>query len=169
MKKIENAWFGNQTNCPESSTFVTSNSLGLNSFWGLFLIAGVTSVSALVIFMATFVYKHRSELMPSDSGPSLWQRVRNLFRKFDQRDLSSHTFRRTDRNVNDINAIPFMVGAISPMVYSVHTEFPGEQGGSSSEHGDPNTNGQSPQHQVAFNIELTRPPVERPVTVETTY
>ncbi|KAK2630924.1 hypothetical protein EUGRSUZ_L03706, partial [Eucalyptus grandis] len=47
MTRIENAWFTSETNCLDSS----SNSLGLDSFWGLFLIAGVVAVLALLIFM----------------------------------------------------------------------------------------------------------------------
>lgn len=52
MKEIENAWFGKQSRCPESSPQVTSSSLSLKSFLGLFLIAGGASLFALVIFVA---------------------------------------------------------------------------------------------------------------------
>ncbi|TXG62332.1 hypothetical protein EZV62_013695 [Acer yangbiense] len=51
MKEIEDAYFKKLASCPESSTLVSSNSLGLNSFWGLFLIAGIAAILALIIFM----------------------------------------------------------------------------------------------------------------------
>ncbi|PPD87174.1 hypothetical protein GOBAR_DD15879 [Gossypium barbadense] len=53
MQKIHNKWFNNAT-CPDFDPTVSSNSLGLESFWGLFLIAGVASISALIIFAAMF-------------------------------------------------------------------------------------------------------------------
>ncbi|KAF2305812.1 hypothetical protein GH714_008239 [Hevea brasiliensis] len=52
MKEIEQEWFGKQSNCPDPSSSVSSSSLSLQSFWGLFLIAGAASVSALLIFTA---------------------------------------------------------------------------------------------------------------------
>ncbi|KAM7480974.1 hypothetical protein LguiB_005557 [Lonicera macranthoides] len=63
MEKIEKAWFGKQTNCPDSSTSVSSNSLGVNSFWGLFVIVGVAASFALIIFTAILVYENKNILM----------------------------------------------------------------------------------------------------------
>ncbi|KAJ0090976.1 hypothetical protein Patl1_12659 [Pistacia atlantica] len=80
MNEIEDAWF-KKNNCPDPSTLVSSHSLGLNSFWGLFLIAGIASILALIIFMAIFVYEHRELLKKSDPKSSLWSRIRTLFPK----------------------------------------------------------------------------------------
>lgn len=63
MAEIENAWFGQDTNCPDMSTSVSSNSLRLNSFWGLFLIVGASSSFALIIFLSMLLYEHRNFLM----------------------------------------------------------------------------------------------------------
>ncbi|KAJ0090984.1 hypothetical protein Patl1_12655 [Pistacia atlantica] len=65
MNEIEDAWF-KKNSCPDLSTLVSSHSFGLNSFYGLFLIAGITSILALIIFMAIFVYEHRKILKESD-------------------------------------------------------------------------------------------------------
>ncbi|KAM7480986.1 hypothetical protein LguiB_005569 [Lonicera macranthoides] len=63
MEKIEKAWFGKQTNCPDPSTSVSSNSLRVNSFWGLFVIVGVAASFALIIFTSILVYENKNILM----------------------------------------------------------------------------------------------------------
>ncbi|KAM7477588.1 hypothetical protein LguiA_025801 [Lonicera macranthoides] len=63
MEKIEKAWFGKQTNCPDPSTSVSSNSLRVNSFWGLFVIVGVVASFALIIFTSILVYENKNILM----------------------------------------------------------------------------------------------------------
>ncbi|KAI9377956.1 hypothetical protein POPTR_018G012700v4 [Populus trichocarpa] len=89
-KEIEDAWLGTQSSCQESSTSVSSNSLSLKSFWGLFLITGIASISALMIFTTIFVYEHRAVLLqPSDLRATTWSRVLVLFRIFIQMDLTS--------------------------------------------------------------------------------
>ncbi|KAM2150186.1 hypothetical protein ACFX1R_044799 [Malus domestica] len=94
MKDIENKWFTPDTTCSDTKpTISNSNSLGLDSFWGLFLIAGVSSISALIIFAASFCYRHRHIFMTTDA--SGWKRIRAMLRFFDQKDLSSHTFRQS--------------------------------------------------------------------------
>ena len=90
MKEIEDAWLGTQSSCQESSTLVSSNSLSLKSFWGLFLITGIASISSLMIFTTIFVYEHRAVLLqPSDLRATAWSRVLVLFRIFIQMDLTS--------------------------------------------------------------------------------
>ncbi|KAJ9702923.1 hypothetical protein PVL29_004596 [Vitis rotundifolia] len=49
MVQVEKAWFRQTPSCPELTSSVSSNSIGLKSFWGLFLIAGVASSVALII------------------------------------------------------------------------------------------------------------------------
>ena len=161
MKEIENAWFGKQSNCPYSSTSVTSNSLSLKSFWGLFLIAGVASLLALIIFMVMFVYKERKMLRPLNSRISTRSKVRNFFRIFIQRDLKSHTFRKSGLNDSNGTSLPSM-GAPSPSAYSVQTSyFPGDGDQSSTEFVDSSPDSQTSQ-EVVINIDqLTNPNQER--------
>ncbi|KAE8704493.1 Matrixin family protein [Hibiscus syriacus] len=53
MEKFQKKWLENdEVICPGFDPGVSSNSLGLESFWGLFLIAGLASISALIIFAA---------------------------------------------------------------------------------------------------------------------
>ncbi|XP_028807072.1 glutamate receptor 2.7-like [Neltuma alba] len=95
MKVIENAWF-RKNNCPDSDTPISSNSLGLESFWGLFLIVGVSSAVALIFFAVNFLHQQKQIWLCNDPSTSKWRRIGKLIKKFDQRDLSSHTFRKKE-------------------------------------------------------------------------
>ncbi|EOY29259.1 Glutamate receptor, putative [Theobroma cacao] len=96
MEQIENSWLKEETVCPDVDPSVSSSSLGLESFWGLFLIAGAASISALIIFSARFLYEQRHVLFQFRSETSARRRIRILSRIFDQKDLSSHTFRKSE-------------------------------------------------------------------------
>ncbi|KAK3437269.1 hypothetical protein EUGRSUZ_C01908 [Eucalyptus grandis] len=92
MTEIENAWLTSKTNCQNSNSSVSSDSLGLDSFWGLFLIAGAAAISALLIFMVMFIKRNWQEV--TSSSGSLWEKIVELGRRFYQRDTNSHTFRK---------------------------------------------------------------------------
>ncbi|KAJ0031594.1 hypothetical protein Pint_12582 [Pistacia integerrima] len=168
MNEIEDAWF-KKNSCPDPSTLVSSHSLGLNSFWGLFLIAGIASILALIIFMAIFVYEHREVLKKSDPRSSLWSRIRTLLRIFVSKDLSAHTFKeKTGIQVHSLGTAtpsPHNHYPASPSSYSQHTCFCGEQGTPSTEYGDPNHNpsGQAPQD-IVPTINLASPNQERHIS-----
>ncbi|KAK4277270.1 hypothetical protein QN277_015288 [Acacia crassicarpa] len=99
MKVIENAWF-RKNNCPGSNTSISSNILGLESFWGLFLIVGITSALALTVYAVNFLYQHKQIWLHNDPNTSQWKRIRKLIDKFDQRDMNSHTFRKREMQNN---------------------------------------------------------------------
>ncbi|CAN1184966.1 Glutamate receptor 2.7 [Linum perenne] len=125
MLRIQEKWFGTESKCPDPSASVSSESekLGLNSFWSLFVIAGVAAVSALFTFAATFVYEHRNSLTSSrdDSNPSLWGKILNLLKMFDNKDLGCHTFRNErDGEVNLVN-LNNNVQQESPSTYSIQS------------------------------------------------
>ncbi|KAK3437310.1 hypothetical protein EUGRSUZ_C01870 [Eucalyptus grandis] len=92
MTEIKNMWLTPKTNCPNSISSASSNSLGLDSFWGLFLIVGVAAVLALLIFMVMFIKRNWHEV--TSSSGSFWGKIVVLGRRFYQRDLNSHTFRK---------------------------------------------------------------------------
>ncbi|XP_062098669.1 glutamate receptor 2.7-like [Humulus lupulus] len=137
MKKIENAWFISDTICPDSSSVVSeASTLGLNSFWGLFLISAIASMLALAIFTAMFLYEHREILLRFDSNnnteasPSIWQRFRVFLKVFDGKDLNYHTFRKgdiivkrtTDHDVEMKEVVDLGHGSPSPSSYSTQTD-----------------------------------------------
>ncbi|KAA8521444.1 hypothetical protein F0562_012123 [Nyssa sinensis] len=71
---IEKAWFVEHTNCPDPSNLVTSNSLSLSSFWGLFLIVRVAASFVVIIFIAILLYEHRGFLVHLDPK-TLWKKL----------------------------------------------------------------------------------------------
>ncbi|XP_062098386.1 glutamate receptor 2.7-like [Humulus lupulus] len=160
MKAIEELWFKKDTNCVDPNNKFSSNSLGLESFWGLFLIAGVASSLALVIYAVMFLYEQRNLLMNSDAEPSVWRRIAAIFRTFDEKDLSSHTFRKNEvgeRSVIDMSS-PNTNCPPSPSGFSVHTNssFVFREPGSSS----PDPNGTQTTYQetvVVSAVEVTGP------------
>ena len=95
MEQIQYSWFKNEIVCPDFDPSVSSNSLGLESFWGLFLIAGVASISALIIFAAKFLYEQRLVLFQFHSETSMWRRILIMSWIFDRKDLSFHTFKKS--------------------------------------------------------------------------
>ncbi|KAF5468331.1 hypothetical protein F2P56_012489 [Juglans regia] len=109
MKEIESAWLEENTNCPDpNSTPRSSPSLSVASFWGLFLIAGVASLLALIFSISMFLYKERQHIFMIPSNPdqadSIWRRILHIFRMFDKKDLSSHTFRKKTMSFRDIES-----------------------------------------------------------------
>ncbi|KAF9681348.1 hypothetical protein SADUNF_Sadunf06G0216600 [Salix dunnii] len=162
MEKIEKAWFGKKSGCPESSTSISSNSLSLKSFWGLFLIAGLAASLALIIFLVKFVYRERNVLRSYDSTASIWSRIENFFRIFIQRDSTSSTSRKCELNDRNGISLPTMCGP-SPTTYSIHTEYPSDQ---SSESYDSSPNRQASQEVVVVAGKLNNRNQERPTAFE---
>ena len=157
MKGIQDKWFGDQTSFQDSGTSVPSNTLSIKTFWGLFFIAGIAALAALMIFIVMFVHQEgRVVLGPSDSTTSIWSKIRHLFSIFNQRDFTSHI------EVNDRNGIHFpSVGMASPSGFSAHTEFHGYP---SSAGRDSSPNSQASHEVVIISADkLSNPNQERPV------
>lgn len=93
MVAIERKWFGDMTSCPSDNSKLSSSSLNFRSFGGLFLITGVVSVLALILFFTIYVYQNWNELRTVATESSVWTRTGAWIKHFDQRDLNSHTFR----------------------------------------------------------------------------
>ncbi|KAM7253936.1 hypothetical protein ACFE04_031618 [Oxalis oulophora] len=64
ITKITEKWLGESSNCDDA--IINSNSLSLDSFKGLFLIAGLSSISALLIFLFTFLRENKQILQSKD-------------------------------------------------------------------------------------------------------
>lgn len=99
LDSIEHKWFKKQASCEELNLSSTDSSnmsptLSLDSFRGLFLVAGLASSSALLIFVAMFLYQHGHLLIRSNPNLSFWSRICILFQIYDQEDISSHTIRQ---------------------------------------------------------------------------
>ncbi|XP_047328808.1 glutamate receptor 2.8-like [Impatiens glandulifera] len=96
MMEIENKWFNKGNgDCKDSSTSLSSNSLGLDSFRGLFLIALTASFLALLVYIIIFIYEQRHFFSSSYEG-SLWNKIVLLIRHFDKKDYHSYTVRKSE-------------------------------------------------------------------------
>ncbi|KAK4389020.1 Glutamate receptor 2.7 [Sesamum angolense] len=104
MVEIEKKWLGDKTKCTNSVNLLSSDSLGLDSFWGLFMIVGITAISACMIHVIRFLHDHWHVIV--DTGPdfTILSKIKELLRRFDNKDLSAHTFRK-DRNGGDGEAV----------------------------------------------------------------
>ncbi|WJX76420.1 hypothetical protein P8452_59840 [Trifolium repens] len=103
MRTIEDAWFKEPSCLVSNSEVSSNNNLGLESFWGLFLIAGIASLLALLIFVVTFLYQHKHILLNNDPSTSIWQLVCILVRIFDQKDLDCHIFKESENKIESSN------------------------------------------------------------------
>lgn len=91
MLDIQREWSIGDPTCNGPDSIVTSVSVSLQSFKGLFAITGTITSSCLLIFIASYVYKNRSSLQQIlNSRNTVWSKLKEIGRHFDQRDLSSH-------------------------------------------------------------------------------
>ncbi|KAJ9179543.1 hypothetical protein P3X46_011319 [Hevea brasiliensis] len=98
MGRIEDEWLSAKSICAAHTNSFSSSSLGVSSFWVLFAITGGTSLLALTTYITMFVHQHWEDLRPYDS---MWGRIVNLFRIFNQKDSKWHTFRKSEANNGD--------------------------------------------------------------------
>ena len=96
MAPIENKWLGRRSDCKDPmEEVVSSNRLGPQSFWGLFLISGFSSLSALAIHLVIRLRgRWRSIVMNSaPAEASVWEIFRLGFKAFHKKhsttDMSS--------------------------------------------------------------------------------
>ncbi|CAD5181023.1 unnamed protein product [Musa acuminata subsp. malaccensis] len=138
MTEIEKAWFGDPTSCPNQSNNLASSSLAFRSFGGLFLITGVVSVLALLIFLARFIYTEWDELQAAAGRQSsLWKKMVVLLKYYHDvnEPLPCPTLKRDDFAAIDIGemnqhtqpgvgaALPHLVGSLSPVSISNHSRL----------------------------------------------
>uniref|UniRef100_F6H9F0 Ionotropic glutamate receptor C-terminal domain-containing protein n=1 Tax=Vitis vinifera TaxID=29760 RepID=F6H9F0_VITVI len=161
MLQFEKAWFGQTPSCPELTNSVSSNSIGLNSFWGLFLIAGIASFVALITCITTFLYENRDALINLNSPSSIWRKIKAMVTRFDDKDLRSHTFRKSDQlqdKWHQSHGCSYTNFAPSPSTLLIPTHnnsaFFGEQGTPSSGHADPAGPNRPMSPYIMFEYEL---------------
>ncbi|KAE8647217.1 glutamate receptor 2.7 [Cucumis sativus] len=104
MNQIQNTWFGDQCNSLSSGSKVTSSRLSLGSFWGLFLIAGSAAIIALLVYGFIFFHKEQHTLhRTADQGSNntVRDKIRAFLKTYDERDLTSHTFKKSNLGHGD--------------------------------------------------------------------
>ncbi|KAL7122376.1 hypothetical protein ACP275_01G042200 [Erythranthe tilingii] len=103
MEEIERKWFGDKTDNPDCNTLRPHKNLGLGSFWGLFLIAGIVGVAALIFYVITFLRENWSVIERSGPESTMWSKIVELLHNFDNKDLRSHTFKELQQSERDYN------------------------------------------------------------------
>ncbi|RVW72733.1 Glutamate receptor 2.2 [Vitis vinifera] len=167
MLQFEKAWFGKRPNCTELTSSVSSNSIGLNSFWGLFLIAGVASSVALITCITIFLYQNREALINLNPPSSIWRKIKAMVTRFDDKDLMSHTFRKSDQlpdKRHQGHGCSYSLASYtncppspSSLLIPTHSNFAffSEQGMPSSGHGDPISPNRPMSPHILFEDELS--------------
>ncbi|KAB2619562.1 glutamate receptor 2.7-like [Pyrus ussuriensis x Pyrus communis] len=172
MKAIEDKWLKKNESCSNSDTVGSSNTLSLDSFWGLFIVAGVVSSLAVLIFTAMFLYEHSHILTRADTEASFWTRIQEILRVYYGKDLTSDISRKSTLQDSDHGIAvaesspngsrPPRSSSISPDPtgpHIVHQELVGTPN-SSVHGGDLSPNGQATQDSSTheYGIELTSSP-----------
>ncbi|KAG6502089.1 hypothetical protein ZIOFF_041978 [Zingiber officinale] len=139
---IESKWFGFPKNSTSKSSGSSSSSLALHDFAGLFVITGVVSAAALIIFLARFIYVERNGLQEAASTETtLWRKTVALLKHYHdvEEPPSCPTSKRDENGALGGDQIP-ATGSQSPESVSNHSLFSaasGEEGASSSELNSP--------------------------------
>ncbi|KAL6345698.1 hypothetical protein AAG906_017435 [Vitis piasezkii] len=166
MLQFEKAWFGQTTSCPEQTSSISSNSIGLNSFWGLFLISGITSFVALITCITIFLYENREALINLNPPSSMWRKIKAMATRFDDKDLRSHAFRKSDQLPDkrhqghgcsySLTSYTNCPPSPSSLLIPTHGNFAFfcEQGTLSSRHGDPVSPNRPMSPHILFEYEL---------------
>ncbi|KAB2619561.1 glutamate receptor 2.7-like [Pyrus ussuriensis x Pyrus communis] len=137
MKAIEEKWFKKKASCSSNPyTAGSSNTLSLDSFWGLFIVAGVSSSLAVFIFVAMFLYENSQILTRVDSEASFWTRIREILRVYDQKDRTYHTYNNSQ--------LQDSVCGIAAVESSPNTSCPPRPSSSSSDCSEPHIVNQEP-------------------------
>nr|GMC77373.1 glutamate receptor 2.8-like [Ipomoea batatas]GMC78021.1 glutamate receptor 2.8-like [Ipomoea batatas] len=140
MMRITEEWFGNETDCSQQDgTLVASGSLELDSFIGLFIIAGLSALSALLIFFCSFLYQNKGILT---SDLSIWEKVSALVKTFcEEKDTSMESQKADEGNV--VSPADAMPGSHPPCPETSFADCPGhgvfthEEGFTATEPGSP--------------------------------
>ncbi|KAM5553990.1 glutamate receptor 2.9-like [Rosa sericea] len=109
MDRIQSTYFeyfDNKPACEDQSAKISSEgpSLRVYSFGGLFIIAGVASMVALLMYMYHFLCSHWPALRTiSSSESTFWEKLVEVAKHFDKKDLTSHQFKRRESRVHALD------------------------------------------------------------------
>ncbi|XP_039119938.1 glutamate receptor 2.7-like [Dioscorea cayenensis subsp. rotundata] len=97
MEPLDNQYLYDDEACSVEEDGSSSSMITFRSFWGLFLITGVTSMLALLIHISMFFYQNWHIVRDTDPELSFGQRLLLLFKYHDKPDLNcADTFKEKD-------------------------------------------------------------------------
>ncbi|KAJ8560147.1 hypothetical protein K7X08_004205 [Anisodus acutangulus] len=113
MNNGQQKYFGNETDCPQKDGMdITSDGLTLDTFKGLFLIAGASAGSALLIFFLIFLYQNREILATDDSMRHKLSAIAKVFNE-EKEKPNSKSEMLGEGNESQMNIL-FAASAASP-------------------------------------------------------
>jgi hypothetical protein len=108
MAQMEKELYGN-TLCPDKDDSQTSSSLTLDSFQGLFIITGASSMLALILHVVITIYVHRHDLSRDCSQRSWRECLAILYKLFHEGNSPSNALDKDEpmvANVDSTTEIP---------------------------------------------------------------
>ncbi|KAJ0833664.1 putative periplasmic binding protein-like I [Helianthus annuus] len=102
LNNITDKWLRPKADCSEQDMVSRSGRLSLDSFLGLFLIAGVSSTCALIIYLFIFLYENKDMLL---SDGSIRQKLSAIATTFNQEKQEESKQAPTDDNNNNLLVI----------------------------------------------------------------
>nr|DAD22727.1 TPA_asm: hypothetical protein HUJ06_024190 [Nelumbo nucifera] len=92
IKRLENKWFPQNSQCLNSKIDIGNESLSLQSFWGLFVLTGGTSTIIFMLYLSHLFRKYRhhrdaNQVYMSPTDESLWSRTVRLAQYFHKAEL----------------------------------------------------------------------------------
>lgn len=83
------------TECSKSDGSISSTSVPLRSFQGLFAVSGGITTACLLVSLIIYLHENRDFFWnTSNSNAPIWSKICAVFRHYDQRDHSSFSFGR---------------------------------------------------------------------------
>ncbi|KAG6772191.1 hypothetical protein POTOM_023589 [Populus tomentosa] len=157
MEAIKRKSFGREITCEDQGPQTPSGGLRLSSFAGLFLISGVASISSLLIYIIRFLCSNYPASNTMHEEQSMWLRVLEVAKRFDQKDPSVHRLRRSESRVHPVTG-PENIGA-SPETGNVHemTSNEGAEDIGENQNHDNLTSGNSGTNFIASNADTVAP------------
>ncbi|TYI87875.1 hypothetical protein E1A91_D04G166300v1 [Gossypium mustelinum] len=100
MDAMEHKYFSHLKAC---QTTISSSSLGLYSFGGLFIITAVASVSSLIIYFTKFLQSHWTTIHTVHHDSSFWSKISELVKHF--YDQSLYPLPATNSTLQSVEAL----------------------------------------------------------------
>uniref|UniRef100_A0A6M2F9F9 Glutamate receptor n=1 Tax=Populus davidiana TaxID=266767 RepID=A0A6M2F9F9_9ROSI len=158
MEAIKRKSFGREiSTCEDQGPETSSGGLRLSSFAGLFLISGVAYISSLLIYIIRFLCSNYPASNTMHEEQSMWLRILEVAKRFDQKDPSVHHLRRSESRVHPVTG-PENIGA-SPETGNVHemTSNEGAEDIGENQNHDNLTSGNSGTNFIASNADTVAP------------
>ncbi|GLT80414.1 hypothetical protein SLA2020_518540 [Shorea laevis] len=99
MDVLKRKYFPDKSACQDQTT-MSSCSLNVQSFGGLFIITGVASICSLLAYVLRFLYANWPQLQTRHQARSFWSKVSELATHFDRKDPSIHSYDRSESRIH---------------------------------------------------------------------